>query len=618
MSTHQNAQYLTDLGLTLLGDDQAAQAEVHFQNSLRIDPLQMKALGGLGLALHMQNKHQESEAVYLRMAEMEPSEPMHWMNVGTARRCAGRFDEALYAFARAAQMGAASADFFYNVALAHMARDDFESAYAVLKKALLLNPDDAEIRYRLAFCCYETLRTDEALGVLDGWEEIAALPPEITAHAGELLMKLGQPERAEPAVRSAAAALDADPQARLTLIQVLERTNRTVEARSLLDALLLDPRSAQIGDDLTLMRAQLAHRESNDALAVELLQRVIDGCQQFHNRHFQQFPLAKSLDALGRFDEAFRVLEDAHRSQAAHLKLTAPLATLRGAPVLSITEFSCDPQDVARWNETHAPGVAESPVFIVAFPRSGTTLLELALDAHPALKSMDEQPFLHNALDDLLAEGARYPMALAHLTDAQMDTVRARYWERVRRKLDLSPQQRLIDKNPLNLLRLPVIKRLFPRSKILMCIRHPCDVLLSCYMQHFRAPDFALLCQDLPTLCMGYRRAFDFWYAQQALLRADVLELRYETLVERFEPALREVLQFLELPWSDAVLKPGERAQQKRFISTPSYSQVVQPVSSRSVERWQGYRDHFAPSLPMLQPYFERWNYRGLGVSNSR
>jgi tetratricopeptide (TPR) repeat protein len=612
MSTQQgDAKRLTELGMRLLAENQAAQAEVHLKNSLRMDPLQIIALGGLGLALHMQNKHQESEAIYLRMTEIEPSDPMHWMNVGTARRCAGQLDEALYAFARAAHMGAGSADFYYNVALAHMARDDFESACAVLRKALGLNPEDGEIRYRYALCCYETMRTEEALAALDGWERLLPVSAEITAHAGELLMKLGQPERAEPAVRQAATAVDADPQARLTLIQVLERTNRTGEARLLLDKLLADPASAPLGDDLALMRAQLAHRESDFALAVALLQGVISTCAEFHNRHFQEFPLAKALDALGRHDDAYRVLEDAHRSQAAHLKLTAPLATLRGAPVLSITEFSCRPEDIARWDHSTAPGVAESPVFIVAFPRSGTTLLELALDAHPLLESMDEQPFLHNALDDLLAEGARYPAALADLENAQLDKVRAQYWERTARKVRLSGQQRLIDKNPLNLLRLPVIKRLFPRAKILLCIRHPCDVILSCYMQHFRAPDFALLCQDLPTLCMGYRRAFDFWYSQQSLLDADVLELRYETVVDQFDANMRETLEFLELPWNDAVLAPAERAQQKRFISTPSYSQVVQPVSSSSVGRWHGYRKYFAASLPLLQPYFERWNYAG-------
>jgi tetratricopeptide (TPR) repeat protein len=608
MPINADAERLTGLAVELLGKGETAAAASRAREALRLDPVDLKALRVLAFALHTQGSHAESEVVYLRISELEPQQPLHWMNVGTARRCDGRIDEALYAFARAAALGAASADFYYNVGLAHIARDDFESARAVLEKALSLSPDDAEVRFRYAFCCYETLRTDEAIAALEGWETQPQTSPEIAASAGHLLMKLGLPERAEPAVRQAAAA-GADPQARLTLIQLLERTNRIDEARRLLDQLLADPLSSQLGPELLLMQASLAQREGRHAAAAELFQKAVDGCPELHNKHFQQYPLAKSLDALGRHEEAFAVLQAAHQSQAAHLKLTAPLAALRGVPALSIAQYPCDPADIARWDHSGAPGVADSPVFIVAFPRSGTTLLEVALDAHPALKSMDEQPFLQNALDDLLALGVRYPAELAAVTPSQLEEVRRRYWARARAKVALGPQQRLIDKNPLNLLRLAVIKRLFPNAKILLAIRHPCDVLLSCYMQHFRAPDFVQLCQDLPTLTAGYRRAFDFWYTQQALLAADVLELRYETFVNSFESQIRQVVRFLELPWDDAALAPGTRAQEKRFISTPSYSQVVQPVTAKAVGRWLPYRAHFAECLPLLAPYFERWDY---------
>jgi len=601
-------KHLADLAVDLLYQGRYAEAEMCAREALQLDSIHLKALSALGFALHAQGKHAESEPVYLQIAELEPSEAMHWMNVGTARRCDGRIEEALYAFARAAAHGAASADFYYNVGLAHVARDDFESAREVLESALRLNPDDAEIRYRYAFCCYETSRTDEALAALEGWEQLLDISSDITASAGHLLMKLGVVERAEPVVRRAVAA-SADPQARLTLIQVLERINRTAEACRLLDELLADPNSARLGSELTLVQAQLAHRDGRHALAAKLFQGAADNCEALHDKHFLQFPLAKSLDSLGHFEEAYQVLVDAHRSQAAHLKRTAPLAALRGVPALSIANHPCDPADVARWDHSTAPGVAASPVFIVGFPRSGTTLLELTLDAHSALKSMDEQPFLQNALDDLLSLGIRYPFELSGATNEQLAAVRERYWARVASKLKLGAEQRLIDKNPLNLLRLPMIKRLFPQAKILLAIRHPCDVLLSCYMQHFRAPDFALLCQNLPTLSAAYRRAFDFWYAQQTLLDADVLELRYERLVESFESQIRRVIDFLELPWDAAVMAPASRARERRFISTPSYSQVVQPITAKAVGRWQHYRSHFAASLPMLQPYFERWDY---------
>jgi Flp pilus assembly protein TadD len=200
-----DAKHLTDQAIELLGEGRNADAERRVRDALRMDSSNGKALSTLAFALHAQGKHAESEAVYLRMTELEPQQAMHWMNVGTARRCDGRIDEALYAFARAATLGAASADFYYNVGLAHIARDDYESARAVLEKALRLNPEDAEIRYRYAFCCYETLRTDEALAVLEGWEQQMDISSEVSAD--------GPPRRGGRRGTAGAAHLDSSPRA---------------------------------------------------------------------------------------------------------------------------------------------------------------------------------------------------------------------------------------------------------------------------------------------------------------------------------------------------------------------------------------------------------------------
>jgi hypothetical protein len=175
--------------------------------------------------------------------------------------------------------------------------------------------------------------------------------------------------------------------------------------------------------------------------------------------------------------------------------------------------------------------------------------------------------------------------------------------------VELEPGQRLIDKNPLNILRLAVIRRVFPNSPILLAVRHPCDVILSCYMQHFRAPDFAMLCADMPSLTLGYRKTFDFWYEQVAMLSPRVLEVRYESFVADFPAEVRRVAEFLKLPWNPAMLEPALRARAKGYISTPSYSQVVQPVNTKSVGRWQAYRQYLEPALPVLEPYLKRWGY---------
>jgi hypothetical protein len=222
---------------------------------------------------------------------------------------------------------------------------------------------------------------------------------------------------------------------------------------------------------------------------------------------------------------------------------------------------------------------------------------------------MDEQPLVWTAVTELAARGIRYPAELGLLSAQDLDEIRARYFERARKRSRLQPGQRLVDKNPLNLTLLPMMRRLFPQAPVILAIRHPCDTLLSCFLQHFGSPGLALACRDLTTLARSYSRAYGYWYAQWPLLRPSSYELRYESLTTDFAVEVRRLAAFLQLPWHEAMLAPGEHARQKGFISTPSYAQVTEPVSSRSVGRWTHYQGHFAEALAILAPWLERWGY---------
>ncbi len=580
-------------------------------------PERAVALTRVGATAHADGRYDEAEGAFRALTEQQPHEAGHWLNLGTALRGLARYDEALRAYARAHAIGGPTADFAYNVGLTHLDRLDYESARAVLAQGVALAPGDAEMRLQYAKACFEAGHTDEGVAALANWQQLSGLAPALVAEIGQRLQGAGESAQATAAIDQLASAPDLEPQAGLTLVQMLERANRLPEAQAALARVRAAVRTVDTPLELDLAAAEgrLAQRAGRHLDAIAHYERALGLDPLPHRRYFEQFPLARSLDAVGRTDEAFAMLEAAHRSQVEQVRLAAPLLAARGAPTFAITSRGADRDDVAAWSAAAAPAsaapdAAASPIFIVAFPRSGTTLLEQVLDAHPALRSMDEQPFLQHALTDLAnAAGARYPESLAAVSTTDLVAIRARYYERVRRKLALAPGQRLVDKNPLNLLRLPAIRRLFPEARILLAVRHPCDVLLSCYMQQFTAPEFALLCADLATLAGGYRRAFDFWYREQAVLQAAVREVRYETLVGDFEREVRAIAAFLDLPWDDALLAPAAHARAKAFISTPSYSQVVQPVHARAVGRWHAHARRFAPVLPVLAPYFERWGY---------
>ncbi len=464
------------------------------------------------------------------------------------------------------------------------------------------------MRLQYANACFESGHTEAGISALADEQWLEDLPPELAADAGQRLQGAGESARAAAAMSRLMALPDPGPQASLTLVHMLERANRLADAEAVLAAARRNHATASAAD-FSSAEGRLAQRAGRTDAAIAHFERALALNSSAHRRHYDLYPLARALDAAGRTDEAFERLSEAHHSQLQQVALAAPLHALRGAPTFAIAGRGAERQDVAAWDSRGAPAAEASPVFIVAFPRSGTTLLEQVLDAHPDLVSMDEQPFLQYALEELAAVGGRYPDRLAAVAQPDLDAIRRRYYERARHKVALASGQRLVDKNPLNLLRLPTIRRLFPHARVIVAIRHPCDVLLSCYMQQFTAPEFALLCADLPTLAAGYRKAFDFWYREQAVLQAAVHELHYETLVTGFEREVRALAGFLGLPWHDALLAPAEHARGKPFISTPSYSQVVQPVNANAVGRWRPYRRHFEPVLPLLAPLLERWGY---------
>jgi len=601
----------------LLAEGRHAQAEAEARAVLARSPDNIEARVLLNASLQFAQRFTEAIPVAESLIESAPQEPAHWMNLGTARRGAKQYDAALAAYARAATLGASGPDFAFNVALTHIERGDLDAARSMLAGAREQDPFDGEICFHYAQVCYETLRLDEASAALAQWHTLQRLDTTLIANIGLLLTNLGETRRAEIALRQARADKSASTAALLTVISVLERTNRLTEARELMDRLLADPKSELQTPERMALEAQLLQREGKHSEAEALFTRSLPGKDEFHRRHLRLFPIARSLDALGRHDDVWRVLAEAHASQAESIQRQSPQWTLRALPDMSVTALGCDAADVAAWDHTGAPSSVESPVFVVGFPRSGTTLLELALDAHPQLKSMDEQRFVQDALDELVASGADYPQRLRDVSQEVLNRVRASYWERVAKKAKLAPGERLVDKNPLNILRLPVIRRVFPNARILLAVRHPCDVILSCYMQQFRAPDFALLCRSIESLAVGFRRTFDYWYSQSALLSPAAHELKYEDFVRDFESGMRAVTNFLELPWAESMLRPAERAQAKGYISTPSYAQVTQPVNSKSVDRWRRYEKHFAGAIPTLEPYLSRWGY-GRADVNSR
>lgn len=549
---------------------------------------------------------------YSALIAREPAVPEHWMNRATVRRALGQLELAEADYQRAADCGACDGNFHFNRGLLQLDLQNPVAAAASFALAHRAEPREAEFAFFYAETLFTLLRLDAALTVAQQWRQWDNLSVALLPRLGNLLFQLGAASDGERVLNLALLMEPDDEDSCGSLIGLLERSNRLDEAETHWRRLIALPSAnseSQAARDL--LGARLAQRRGEHAQAAALFQSARQGSANLARGADLLFGLAKSQDAIQDSQAAWASLQLAHAAQLQEIASVRPRALAETRP-FEIADYSVQVEDRCRWFVPTANAENPSPLFVVAFPRSGTTLLEQMLDAHPAMGSMDEQPFLQLAIDDIQKQGGRYPDSLASLGAEDHALVRARYFERVASRVQLSAGQRLVDKNPLNLLRLPAIHWLFPDAPVVLVLRHPCDVLLSCHMQQFRAPEFAVLCRSLESLAQGYVRAFDFFYAQQSLLGARVLEVRYEALVSDVEAGTRRLCAFAGLPWHAAMLDPAAHALGKAYISTPSYTQVVKPVSRGAVNRWRRYESFFRPVMPILQPYLDRWGYEGL------
>lgn len=566
----------------------------------------------LGLSLLSQQRATEAAQVFKALVERESGEALYWNNYGTALRGSGRLDEAERAYARALQLQPQNPDFLASMGFLQMEWKRIVRAKELLLESLRLRPADAEVRIHAARMCLECGQEESARDLLRIWKIwIGNTAPTLQVELAELLIRLGDTTEGEALLRLHLANPQSGAMARARLVLLLERFNRLEEARAAL-AQLPQPGSVEedaLRGEIIEANAVIAARGSDLAQARRMLESLLEipGAERWQTTTW--FLLGKLCDKLGDTAAAMEYLRLGHQNQLKIAAQLVPELMEPSANPLNITEFYVSSEQFHEWKPIDAPVLQDSPIFVLGFPRSGTTMLEQMLDAHAGMASMDERPFVQRVIERMQSLGLEYPEQLSELDSDQCVALRETYWKAVAEVVQLQPGQRLVDKNPLTMLRLPLLVRLFPNAKIIFVVRHPCDVVLSNYMQHFSAPAFTALCSTLPRLASGYAAAMRFWHAHVALLKPQVFEWNYEDAVRDFDASVRKLGAFLELQDVAPLYDFSEHAKRKGYIGTPSYAQVVQPVYSGSVGRWQRYREYFEPILPTLQPAMRHWGY---------
>ena len=595
-----------------LGEGRYMDAEHLARTRISIDDRDQVAWVVLGLGLRGLGRREEVLPCFECALANRDGEGWMWSNYGTVLREAGYLQESRDAYLQALEREPENPEYSVNLGYLFIELGFVAKARDFLAQALRLAPDLYGVRIHCARMYIECGEDAAAKAVLHGWPKwFGVLGGELRVELASELLRLGQQEAGESLLRSLLDDPASGAIARARLAASLERLNRVDEAESI--AAELPAPGPRDDDDLrrerAALQATLKMRNGNWAEARELFLKALDqGCPR-QWRISMLFQLAQVCDKQHENDACLKYLAQAHELQFEIARQLVPQLTRPDSVPLGIVDTRITQEQFRTWVELDPPTAEESPIFVVGFPRSGTTMLEQMLDAHPDMRSMDEQPFVQRMIERMQAAGLRYPQDLGSVDARLCEDMRRTYNECVANVVQLKPGQRLVDKNPLTMLRLPLLRRVFPNARIIFVQRHPCDVLLSCYMQHFNAPAFTVLCSTLERLARGYAKAMDFWMDQVQILQPCIYVWRYEAAIEDFENEVQLLAGHLDLKDSQPLHDFSAHARAKGYIGTPSYAQVTNPLYKNSRGRWRRYRDFFEPVLPILEPLMQRWNY---------
>ncbi len=548
-----------------------------------------------------------AEQLALEVLELAPGQPGALEVLHRLRRGQGRAAAAAALLHRYVQLHPNDPAMTCELALMLMQKGDLPEAERHARNAVRIAPTNPQSHNLMGMILTEAGRPQPGEYHYRRVMELAgSRAPILLANLAWNLKTQGRIEEARGLYRESVAAAPEVLQTLLGWARMEEADRGFAAAAELLDrAAALAPGDAGV----QLSRAVLHGRTRDYERALAELDRIPGEGHASLGPH-ELLEKGRLLDKLGRHREAFAAFREGKRlarELSGHRYLDAHAAALTGR----LQGFFTESRLAFTPRATPAAGMAQ-PLFILGFPRSGTTLVEQTLSAHPRICAGDELPLVNDIthlMPKLLNSPLTYPEALAELWMGDqrggLDTMRDHYLQRARQLGVVEPGAAwFTDKMPLNETHLGLIALMFPASPLIHVLRHPLDVVLSTFSNNLTHGFFCAF--DLESVARHYVLVMDLVEHYRSEMALRYLPIRYEDIVADQEASVRRLLDFVGEPFDERCLQFHEN---RRYARTASYAQVTEKLYDASRYRYRHYRAELEPLLPVLQPVIERLGY---------
>lgn len=481
-----------------------------------------------------------------------------------------------------------------------------EKAIPLYEKALEIDPQSVRACYGLGDA--HSSAGQEGKG-LHYFRQVLALEPKHESalfKVGSYYNNKGLIDKAEPFFQQMQQAAPENPLSYFGLASIaIKRMDREKAEEYVKQGLETEPDHAALLRQLAVLESMAKDykkAETTIRRSLELQRDDLSLIQGYSE-------LGTILDKQGRYDDAYDAF-----CEMQHLRTSCRAAQRYKATevLIEIDHYAALINDKKKLPASPPPQDGlPAPIFLVGFPRSGTTLLQQMLGSHPAIFARDENSIIGriSRSGPLGGKfGAEYPKVIPMLSPENATVLRKLYYYQLIEAYGDEAQGRCyLDKVPYNLIHLPLIERMFPEARIITIIRDPRDACLSSFMQHFTHSHASMNFRTLEMTAGFYAKMMELWLLYKDALPLKMTQIRYEDLVENPEHHARELIDFLGYDWDPAVLEFYK--DKNRAISTPNAEGIKSPIHKKSKARWKHYEKQMTPVLPVLQPFMDAFGY---------
>ncbi len=388
-------------------------------------------------------------------------------------------------------------------------------------------------------------------------------------------------------------------------MEVLEKWNKLDDLSGWIEKAQIS--FEQASPDIKYYEAKLLSRKNDHLKALEIL-KTVEAAEIIEIRRSAFLELkGKCYDKAQEFDrsyDCFKQMNDFIQTTTEFQKYSPNQFFKDHTQKLNQLLASSNPiPKLPRYSKS-----GTDPVFLIGFPRSGTTLLDTILRSHSRIDIVEERPMLNVAQTSIHAKGELETLINLSLED--VDKARQAYLNELEKHVGSDRHSSLlIDKLPLNILQIPLINQLFPETKFIFSVRHPLDSILSCWMQNFKLNGAMANMVNLDRIVDLYCIALETLKFSQCRYGLEVHRVKYENLVIDLQTETTALLEFLGLAWEANLENYRDTALERGRINTPSYSQVVQPLYKDASYRWKNYKKYLEKYFEKIEPWVDELGY---------